>query len=133
MRKPCALGARDECGLSPAWPMDLDAFSLVAPLLLLLLQRRAMTPLHGVLDGASPSVLGQPSRSWCRGSGFTMSELGLEFGPGLCQQRWPELIWLGFVMNSGDSLGLLTGSKSITASSCQCTASVLARADIFLI
>lgn len=36
-----------------------------------------------------------------------------------------KTVWLCFIMNLGDSLSLLTGSKSIEASSFQRTASVL--------
>lgn len=80
------------------------------------LPSRARGSLHLRFGGS------QPSSSWWRCSLFTMLELGVEFGLWLCEQRWPNLFWLGFIVNSGDSLRLLTGSKTVKASSLQCTA-----------
>lgn len=68
--------------------------------------------------GSPPEADGDALCSPCLYSGWNL-------GSCFVSERWPKLFWLGFVMNLGDSLCLLTGLRRVRASSFQCTVSVL--------
>lgn len=104
----------------------------LTPLLLLLFQRWGINFLAPAswmepapaFWGSPPEAAGDALYSWCLYSGWNL-------GSCFVSERWPKLFWLGFVMNLGDRLCLLTGLKSIRASSFQCTASVLEQPAFF--
>lgn len=129
--KLCALAAGEKCGLLPPWLDGLQCLQPGASSAFPLISEEDLFPCTCILDGASPRILRDPSRRWWRCSVVTMKELGVKFGLLLCQQRWPKLFWLRFIMNSVDNLSLLTPLKSTKASSFQCTSSVLEWIDFF--
>lgn len=123
------LGSRVVCHLLGWWT---DAFSLVAPLSAVPSQFRegGIISLHLHFGRSQPQRFGAAFQK--------LMEVLCIYDVGAWGGIWPlafsaevaKVVWLGFIMNAGGSLSLLTGSKSIKASSFQCTVSVLEWTDL---